>query len=194
MRKGFKKLTALLLLCTLLTSMFAFSGCTYGGVSTAYNVKESLIKALNNEDYDEYIALAYPPLREQIEKEMDDLGLSEKEYMKHLKKTVFPFADETLLTQSSKLAAEEKAFDDTQLQLVCDQYIYLDDYIELDSASSTKFLVKDYRYTDEECNEYYLMEIVIVSADGHYYFSSYNIEKQMFDFDSVTTTQPTETE
>ena len=91
MKKGFKKLTALLLLCTMLASICSFTGCAYGGASTAYNVKEGLIKALNNMDYDDYLSIAYPALREVIEKEKEEKGMSDSEYMKYIKDSVFLF-------------------------------------------------------------------------------------------------------
>ena len=152
MKKGFKKLTALLLLCTMLASICSFTGCAYGGASTAYNVKEGLIKALNNMDYDDYLSIAYPPLREVIEKEKEEKGMSDSEYMKYIKDSVFPFEEDTLITQSSKIAAVDKTFDDTQLQLIADQFIYMDDYIDLESASSSTFLVRDYRQTDDNAD------------------------------------------
>jgi hypothetical protein len=191
MKKGFKKVTALLLLCSLLTSMFAFTGCTYGGASTAYNVKESLIQALNSEDYEKYISLAYPAVREAIEEEREELDMSESEYMQHLKDTIFPFKEDTLITQSSKIPSVDKNYDETMLQLLSDQYIYMDEYIELDSASSSKFLIRDYKYKDEDAISFHMMEIVIVCAGGHYYFSSYTIDKNMYDFNAATETPTT---
>ena len=194
MKKGFKKLTALLLLCTMLASICSFTGCAYGGATTAYNVKEGLIKALNNMDYDDYLSIAYPPLREVIEKEKEEKGMSDSEYMKYIKDSVFPFEEDTLITQSSKIAATDKTYDDTQLQLIADQFIFMDDYIELDSASSSTFLVRDYRQTDDNADAFYEMQIVIVCAEGHYYFSSYSIDKQMYDFNKPTEAPTTEAE
>lgn len=174
MRKHSRKLSALLLVCTLVFSALSFTGCATGGEATQYTVKTKLLTALNGKDYDAYLKLAYPPLREDIEKERKEMNLSEEDYMKYLQDKWFPTENTDMIAEYSKSFSKSEAFTEAQINSIIDEFIYYDDYEEITKAELFSFLIKDKAFEDSVA-EFYEMHLIIICANDNYYFVSYEI-------------------
>lgn len=186
MRMRVKKIVNLLMVCSLLASTFLLTGCASGGEAVASSVRTKLILALNNLDYDAYYNLAYPALREDITKEKDELGLSDKDYMQHIRDELYPFDYDTMISESSLKFTGNTTYDAEQLKWINDEFIYYDDYVTIDSAKNVDFLIRDYKYTDETAPALYRADLVIVSADSNYYFVYFSISDTPYEEDATT--------
>lgn len=180
MKKKAHKLSTLLLVCTLLFSCFSFTGCATGGEATQYTVKTKLLTALNGKDYDAYLKLAYPPLREDIEKERKELGYSETEYMDYLREKWFPTEETDMISEYSKSFSTSVAFTESQINSIIDEFIYYDDYEKITKAELFSFLIKDKDLADENA-VFYEMNLIIICANDNYYFVSYEISKDPYE-------------
>lgn len=191
MRKRLKHITTFILMFSMIIGVFSMSGCVSGGDAYADNVPKNLLNALNRLDYGAYLDLLYPPLRADVEKEREALGLSKEEYMQRLKDENLPFEDKTTRIDHASSITKKKptALDNFSLQLIIDSYIYYDDYVEIDSGLKYDYIIRESHYqSDAEAPAFYEMQITVILANTNYYLTSFSISQTPYKEAATTDT------
>lgn len=181
MKKFFKRLTSAVLVCSIVIGTFAMSGCSSDDAEVKSSAaKTKFLTAINNLSYSDFTDLAFPPIKNEIEKEREAKGLSEDEYMQYVKGSVLGYEGEKRISESDAKKLEVVEYDSGKLGLVKDKYIAKDGYVDIDKCEDYIFSVRDSAYSDNTAPEIYVITLKVVTCGKNLYFVDYSISDETY--------------
>lgn len=182
MKKKFKFFASVALVCSIIIGTFSMSGCSADDDSlvNSSGAKTKLLTAINNLSYSDYLALAFPTVQTDIEKERTDKGMSEDEYIKYVKESILGFDGDKRIAESDAKKLEVIEYDSGKLGLVKDKYIAKDGYVEIDRCEDYIFSVRDAAYSDNTAPEIYVITLKVATCGKELYFLDYSISDEVY--------------